>query len=81
MSSRLQGGHFPEDSNIYFFWYWGKSIDLDLRFAVLESAEIHPDQKGFKRVLHPHNHMKNAVLGWVCSYDGRKKRLGNIILK
>jgi hypothetical protein len=58
--------------------YCWKIIDVDLRFAVLETAEIHTDQKGFKRVLHPDIHMKKAVMGWICSYDGRK---GNIILK
>jgi len=47
----------------------------------LERAEIHPDQKGFKTVLHPDNHLKKVVMGWICSYDGRKKKLGNIILK
>jgi len=27
------------------------------------------------------NHMKKAVMGWIYSYNGRSKKLGNIILK
>ena len=58
----------------------GKVSTLNSDFAVLERAEVHPYQKGFKTVLHSDNHMKKAVIGWICSYDGRKKKLGNIFL-